>query len=224
MHLLFVDESGDPGYRNSPTRQYVLAGLLIPAADWWGLRQRLSSHRERMKTAFGTDVNGELHASEFLGAAKTHRGMASWQRIRAIQWMLRDLGRQPGALILLVSVDKTFTQDPLADSWKLLFERALSLVEEQLLVITDVTDAKKVMMVTDGLREERRRRIVEHPFPQDSRTSVILQAVDTIAYLHRQQLSPNSLFEGRSTRRLMNEFEHLLSRKLGVGPCDPTPA
>jgi hypothetical protein len=34
MHLVYVDESGDPGINNSPTASYILSGLKIPAEHW----------------------------------------------------------------------------------------------------------------------------------------------------------------------------------------------
>lgn len=74
MHILFVDESGDPGLNNSPTRQYVLAGLLMPLSAWWGCRQRLLDHRERIQQSYGAKIEAELHASEYLGQPESILG------------------------------------------------------------------------------------------------------------------------------------------------------
>jgi len=223
VHLLFVDESGDPGSKNSPTRQYLLAGLLMPAESWWGCRARLIHHRERMRDTYGVSPEAELHASEFLGAAKNHLGMASWQRMRAAHWLLRDL-RAENIVLLLASVDKSTSVEPVMDCWTSLCAQALAKAQGQLVVVTDVTDGKKVTAATERLPQSTRSRLVERPFHQDSRESVILQTVDLLVYLHRQQLSPNRTFEGANGRRLLGEFSHLLQMKQGAEPFDSTPA
>lgn len=127
-------------------------------------------------------------------------------------------------VILLVTLDKIISCDPVSDSWKTLCEQALSLIQGELIVVTDVTDGKKVISVTESLPTTIRQRLVEHPFHQDSKVSPILQAVDMLAYLHRQRFSPNRIFEGTGGRRLLNEFTFLVKMKQGVEPKGPTPA
>lgn len=195
----------------------------MPAESWWECRARLIHHRERMRDAYGVPPEAELHASEFLGAAKSHLGMAAWQRIRAAHWLLRDL-RAEDIVLLSASVDKSTTSEPVMACWTSLLDQALANVKGRLVVITDVTDGRKVLAATERLTPSTRQRLVERPFHQDSRESVILQAVDLLAYLHRQRLSPSRTFEGANGRRLLGEFNHLIQMKQGAEPFDSTPA
>ena len=93
-----------------------------------------------MHRAYGTDELAELHASEFLGGAKTHLGLLPWQRIRAAQWLVRDLAALDRNQLLLAAADKDVCAEPLATCWVALCQEALARTEGQLVIITDLTD------------------------------------------------------------------------------------
>ncbi len=48
MHFVYLDESGDPGLKNSPTRHYILAGFSVHHGDWRALEVRLQEFRAKM--------------------------------------------------------------------------------------------------------------------------------------------------------------------------------
>jgi hypothetical protein len=53
MDLIYVDESGDPGTRNSPTKEYILVALIIPESIWHELDWRIHRSRVRMQKHLG---------------------------------------------------------------------------------------------------------------------------------------------------------------------------
>jgi len=78
MHLIYLDESGDPGARNSPTSHYVLAGFAVHHSAWSTFDQKIKSLRLKLERRYGYPVTKELHACELLGAATRFlRGGAS---------------------------------------------------------------------------------------------------------------------------------------------------
>ncbi len=53
MYLMYVDESGDPGTVNSPTRYFVLSGLVVHELSWLATLDSLIDFRRRMRDTFG---------------------------------------------------------------------------------------------------------------------------------------------------------------------------
>lgn len=212
MHLLYVDESGDPGSRNSPTEHYVLAGLCLPAANWHPCQQRLEHLRARMETSMGLRVDAEMHAAEFLGGAKRHLGLEAWQRVRAAQWVVQDLAGHPGARPILAQRRKEACPDVLGECWRELCLQALASADgDKLIIVTDTTDGPRVIEALARLETAARGRIIDDPFHRDSRKSLLLQTVDLLAYMQRQALCPNGLFKSGAASQLQRDFDCLMA-------------
>ncbi len=76
---MYLDENGDPGLKNSPTKHYILAGFSVHHGDWQALEVRLREFRVKMATRYGYPAEAELHASELLGASPfKHIGRSDW--------------------------------------------------------------------------------------------------------------------------------------------------
>lgn len=219
MHLVYVDESGDPGSLRSPTDHYVLAGLCLAASDWHSCHQGLHRLRERMHASMGLSLEAEIHAAEFLGGARRHQGLEAWQRVRAAHWVVQDLARLPAAKLLLAQRCKAGCVDVLGECWRELCVQALaSAGGDTLLIVTDTTDGPRVIEALAGLETAARERIIDDPFHRDSRKSLLLQTVDLVAYLHRQAFRPNGLFRSGSADQLQRDFARLLGdRSKGRG-------
>jgi hypothetical protein len=82
------------------------------------------------------------------------------------------------------------------------------------MLITDVTDRQSVLKaigrhsagnITANAPYESsfQAKLIENPIHMDSRHSRILQMVDLVAYLWRQKLRPNSLFQKKDPRELI---------------------
>lgn len=219
MDLVYIDESGDTGHINSPTREYLLIGIIVPEARWHELSGRIRMARTRMRQNLGLQSDAEIHASEFLGGAHTHLGLSTWNRVRAIRWLLKELTRQSGVTYIAIYQPKDGHADVLAEAWRNLIKRLELESGRRFLLLTDMTERRAVLRAIReaGLgtcHEKHPRRpayLIEDPIHLDSRHSELLQVADVIAYLHRQKIRPNGLFHEPQPRQLIR-MAHRLTR------------
>jgi len=214
MRLVYIDESGDPGARNSPTRHYVLAGLCVDERDWSALHGSLLRLRHQLDEVMWLNAGAEMHAAEFLGGARVHLGLEPWQRVRAAQWVIRELKARQVVATIVAARDKSRCPDPLGECWRELCGKAATMGSREdgyLLLVTDMTDGKRVRQALENLDTQSRRLVIDEPFHRDSRESLILQAADLLAYLGKQSLSPNGLFRTGLGNGLLKEFRNLTS-------------
>lgn len=66
MYLMYVDESGDSGLNNSPTRYFVLTGVIMHELRWNDYLARLIEFRKRMRNSFGLLLREEVHAAKMI--------------------------------------------------------------------------------------------------------------------------------------------------------------
>ena len=62
MYLAYIDESGDNGWENSPSKFFVLGCLLVNKADWLFNLDALVSLRRKLKDRWGINPRAELKA------------------------------------------------------------------------------------------------------------------------------------------------------------------
>ncbi|MFM7743196.1 MAG: DUF3800 domain-containing protein [Verrucomicrobiota bacterium] len=214
MELIYVDESGDIGTVNSPTAEYLLVAMIVPEESWHELDGRITQARQRMKAQLGLDMAAEIHAVEFLGGAKFHQGLETWQRLWVTRWLLRELSRQNGLRFAVIVRTKVLESEVLTTSWRALRDSVDHKIRGRAMLITDVTDRQSVLKAIGrhpaGNHPAKPKRestfqakLIEDPIHMDSRHSRILQMVDLVAYLWRQKLRPNSLFQKKGPRELI---------------------
>ncbi len=66
---MYVDESGDCGLCNSPTRYFVLSGIVLHELRWQSCLNQLLAFRQRMRDQFGLKSREELRASALINPA-----------------------------------------------------------------------------------------------------------------------------------------------------------
>ena len=214
MDLIYIDESGDIGTVNSPTKEYLLVAMIVPEECWHELDSRIAQARQRMKAQLGLDIAAEIHAVEFLGGAKFHQGLETWQRLWVTRWLLRELGRQNGLRFAVIARPKDLKSEVFISTWMALKESVDSKIRGRAIMITDVTDRQSVLraigrhptcnaMDHTPTTPPFHAKLIEGPIHMDSRHSRILQIVDLLAYLWRQKLRPNSLFQKKDPQELI---------------------
>ena len=62
MFFAYVDESGDSGYEQSPTRMFTLATVLVDDRQWIDTLDQLVSFRRYLKDNYGLPPRAELKA------------------------------------------------------------------------------------------------------------------------------------------------------------------
>lgn len=225
MHIAFVDESGDVGLRNSPTRHFVLCAALVDHVHWAEVNRELLAMRQRLLATHGLRLDAEIHASEFLGGSPLHLGLDFRRRFECTLHILRTLGALPGTTFVRIAVFKTVDQgDVLEMAWGELLSE-LGRQKQQgptracpssgLLVISDHHGGRpyrptvaQLAGMTPGLQ------LLDLPFGRDSKDNLALQASDLLAYLTKQSIEPGVHFSRSRGRALVRASDRLFS-----GPC-----
>src|SRR2546425_7406636 len=66
MYIMYVDESGDTGLINSPTRYFALSGIVVHESRWRDFINALIAFRKTLRTMHGLPIRAEIHASELI--------------------------------------------------------------------------------------------------------------------------------------------------------------
>jgi len=88
MKLIYIDESGDPGAAAGSSPYYILAGLIVDAADWKAFYNQFEDFRRQGYQKFGADF-GEFKGSEIF----MHQGGAYRLQLKPdeVQWLYDNL-------------------------------------------------------------------------------------------------------------------------------------
>ncbi len=224
MYLMYVDESGDTGLGNSPTRHFVLSGLVVHELRWQSCLEQLIEFRRRMKAQFGVRLRDEIHSANFISHPGDMIRIRRNDRLTIIRMFARELASIGDLNIINVAVDKaskTAGYDVFEMAWKALIQRFENTAihrnflgpanpDERGMIFPDNTENKKI---TDLLRRMRRynpipsqayfgsgyrnigiSKIIEDPSFRDSAHSYFIQAADLVAFLLYQYLSPCAYF------------------------------
>jgi hypothetical protein len=60
MYLMYVDESGDCGMTKSPSRYFVLTGLVVHEVRWTDCLEKLIEFRRRMRDVAERDIGASF--------------------------------------------------------------------------------------------------------------------------------------------------------------------
>jgi len=168
MYLCYVDESGDCGLANSPTRYFVLSGLVVHELRWSHYLDQLIEFRRDLKTRYGLKLRQEIHSSGFITRPGNELLMIKRNDRLAIIRMFADfLSKLPDSSLINVVVDKSVKAsgyDVFSQAWKALIQRFENTIshhnfpgpanaDERGLIICDNTDDKKLITL---LRQMRR--------------------------------------------------------------------
>ena len=239
---MYVDESGDSGMVNSPTRYFVLTGLVIHELRWQTNLEQISSFRTRMRDEFGLRLREEIHAAAMINKPGGLGRIKRNDRLTIIRGFANELAKLKDLSVINVVVDKQgkpADYDAFAMAWKVLtqrFENTLSHrnfpgpvnPDDRGMVFADHTDDKKL---TQLLRQMRRynpvsnqpsfglgyrnlvlTNIIEDPNFRDSEHSFFVQAADVAAFLLYQRLAPNSYIRKKSGQNYFKRLDPVLCK------------
>ena len=208
MHIVYLDESGDPGRIGSPTGIYLIAGLAMDASRWTECHRLLASFRRDVHARHGLDPTSEMHASEFLGAAQTHLGLGRIERLAIARAFLDAISRLPGVRVFGWSIHKgvgdsletvAFAASEDLDAWT--FSGELGGSPAGYLIIHDTFGRRPAAWCAECAPPR-----VGRPMEEDSSESLFLQAADFIAYAMRQNLVPNTFMRAHGGRGLLRRL------------------
>ena len=249
MYLLYVDDSGDCGLANSPSRYYALSGLVIHERHWRACLDKLIAFRQRMRQSYSLRLREEIHAAHLITRPGSLRRIPRQNRLAILRAFAKEVGATPHFRVINVLVDKqgkSLSYHVFTSAWNAMIQRFENTLaagnfpgaggpNECGLLLSDHTDDKSLTLL---LREMRRynpipnqaqhgvgyrnlslTRIVEDPNFRDSEHSYFIQAADTCAYLLYQHIEPNAFMR----RKAGQNYFHLLDDILCTvcSPRDP---
>lgn len=246
---MYVDESGDDGMENSPTRYYVLTGLVVHELRWNAYLDAMIELRRQFRLQFGMKLRDEFHAARMLTRPGHLSAIPKHHRLLMIRLFADHLARLPDINLINVVVDKDGKAPDCAVfelAWKALIQRFENTVshhnfpgpqnaDERGAVFCDHTQDKKL---TTLLRQMRRfnpvpsqsgmattarnlplQYIIEDPVYRDSAHAYFIQAVDLAAFLLYQRLAPNAYMREKGGKNYFSRLAPVLCRV--AAPRDP---
>lgn len=215
MHLVYLDESGDPGGTGSPTSNYLLAGLAVHHAHWQEAKCRLIDFRRSARSRHGLKVGAEMHASEFLGAARSHQGIGRIERLELARGLLDTVAGIPGVRAFGWATDKS--ADPLGRLAKIVVNDLSAWSARGDLPGATGCDVPGFQLIHDVMGNApaawaiatHGTPMIERSMSQRSDESLFLQAADFIAYAYRQSLCPNRFMAEHGGRNLIRRLDEV---------------
>jgi hypothetical protein len=221
MYLMYVDESGDTGIVNSPTKYFALSSLIVHELRWQACLDRLIAFRRRMRDKFGLKLDEEIHAAAMINNPGALVRIRRNDRLTIIRGFAEEIASLPDVSSINVVVKKLSsdtTQTVFDRGWSTIIQRFENTLshrnfpgpsnpDERGLIVCDDTDIRLNRLVRrmrrynpvpnqsqfgSGYRNLQLKAIVEDPVHRDSRVTYFIQAVDTIAYLLYQKGQPNA--------------------------------
>src|SRR6266545_3702876 len=239
MYLMYVDESGDTGVINSPTRHFALSSLIVHELRWASALQQLIEFRRRMRVKFGLRMMEEIHAAGMINKPGPLVRINRNDRLTILRALLDEITHLPDVNAINIVVDKrpTDTSNVIFDrAWRTLIQRFENTLahhnfpgpanpDERGLIFCDQTDARLNRLLRRmrrynpvpnqsslgaGYRDLRLKYIIEDPVHRDSKHTYFLQAVDTIAFFFYQVLAPNAFIRRRGARMYFKRLRPVL--------------
>ncbi len=239
---MYVDESGDCGLVNSPTRYFVLTGLVVHELSWQSAFDRIVDFRYRMRQKFGFRIREEFHAVDLVSDFRKWTWLKANNRIAMVREFADALATLTNLNVINIVIDKRgqpANYDVFENAWEALVQRFENTIashnfpgpnnpHEKGMIFSDDTDDKKL---TQLLRRMRRynpvpvqkrfgsgyrylplKNIIEDPSFRNSAHSYFVQATDLCAYLLRQNISPNKHMRVGSRRDYFYRLDPILCK------------
>jgi hypothetical protein len=238
MFLMYVDESGDSGLMNSPTRYFVLSGLVVHELSWGQVLDDLIHFRRQAKRAYGLKLREELHAAKLINSPGPLVRIPRHQRLALIRDFADALSSMPDVNLINVVVDKQgkgMQYDVFENAWRTLIQRFENTVryrnfrgpmntDDRAMLFPDNTDNERLRKLLRklraynpvpnsggaGYRNLRMMQIIEDPVFRDSEHSYFVQAADLAAFLLYQELAPNAYMRKKSGQNYFQRLSPIL--------------
>ncbi len=172
MYMMYVDESGDSVLDNSPTRYFVLTGLVLHELRWHDAISDLVTFRQKLRAKFGLLMREEIHAGLMLTRPGQLVRIKRNNRLSIIRHFLDELSSWGYLSIINVRVDKQGKPqgyDPFDAAWKALIQRFENTLNHRNFPGPANPDDKGVIFCDEtdeaALRRLYRRMRVYNPVP-----------------------------------------------------------
>jgi len=244
MFIIYIDESGDSGLieENSPTRYYVLSGLVMHELRWNEYLDRLVHFRKRMRSTHGLLMREEIHCARLINRPGELVRIPRQDRLTILRHFANELALMTDLNIINVVVDKMGKPpeyDVTETAWTAMLQRFHNTMsyrnyrgpvnaDDSGLVVPDAGDVKKITNLLRRLRRHNpvphRRskgpgfsnvmltKIVEDPYFKNSEDSYFIQAADLAAFLLYQKLAPSAYAKKKNVNNYFNTLNPVLCK------------
>lgn len=239
---MYVDESGDTGPVNSPTRFFILSAIVIHELRWRQSLESLVTFRRWLRDNKGLYMNDEIHCKDFINSPGELKRIKRNDRLDILKKSIDWLNAQPDISVFSVCIDKHNNQsrDIFEYAWNVLlmrFENTIRYsnfpgpknVQDMGMIVSDNTDGDKLRklirkmrhynnipsMIYQGIsRNMKLNYIIEDPVFRDSRNSMIHQMNDVTAYFARQMYEPNSFIKKKGAHNFYKRLAQVSLKKV----------
>jgi len=212
MHILYLDESGDPGPlirdpsgKPKNSQHFILTGLIVNQDRWRDQLKNILSLRRAIKNQYGLNIRTEIHASELVRvkSIKEYKNIRKRDRMKILSYFLAQL---PSALqdskVIHIYINKETYQKP-RPIQETAFDYMLNRYSKYLtssgndkgIVVSDTSDEKSMRKIMRRMREYNPipskyggtysrplHNLIEDPILRDSKNSYFIQACDAMAF------------------------------------------
>ncbi|MEI8085304.1 MAG: DUF3800 domain-containing protein [Paludibacter sp.] len=246
MFLMYIDESGDTGLVNSPTRYFVLSAIVIHELSWRDILTKLVTFRQLLRDNKGLKLKDEIHCTEFINKPGELIRIKRNDRLDILKKCMDWLNSQSDISVYSVVVDKQGkTGDVFDIAWNVLLTRFENTIKfknfhgynnesDRGIVISDNTDGEKLRMLIRRMRHYnpvpnrrdlyggnarnlRLEYVIEDPIFRDSKNSLIHQMNDVLAYFCRQKFEPNAYMKKKGGVNYYDRLTNVLVREVSWG-------
>ncbi len=244
MYMMYVDESGDTGLGNSPTRYFVLSGVIIHELQWRIVLDRIVDFRRRMKNKFTLKLREEIHAAHMLNSPGELVRIPRNDRLTILRHFADEIASLPSISIINIVVDKRgkpSNYDVFENAWRALIQRFENTIvhhnfpgprnaDDKGMIFPDATDVKKLTRLIRrmrqynpvpnhhglGYRNLQLTQVIEDPIFKNSELSYLIQVADLSAFLLYQKLSPSAYMRKKGASNYFSRLDNVLCKVAGA--------
>ncbi len=240
MHILYVDESGDPGIHKYGSPYFILSGLVVSQDEWQKYLERIKKFRQSVKERYGLLIREEIHASELIriNKIKSYQQIRKADRIKILQeYCIQIPVIFDTAKIINVCLKKTDFTSPeqvQLTAWNRLIQRYDTYlkkgVKDKGIIVSDDTDGHKIMRLLRKMRiynpvpshfgsayNSPTDNIIEDLFQRNSNSSYFIQTVDVVAHLLYRKEFPKGSLKKYGIEKLFDTLEPILLKEASRG-------
>ena len=251
MYLMYIDESGDIGLNNSPTRYFILTGLVIHEQRWRTTLHSVITLRQQLKQNYGLKLREEIHAAHLIQKPGNLSRINKSLRLRILRDVVQHMATLPDIDLFNVVVDKQGKPqgyDVFENAWTALIQRfentiqhknfrnsRLNTVDNGILVPddTDVTKLKNLVrkmryynpipsQTGNGYRNLNLNFVIEDPVHRKSDHSYFIQLCDVSSYLLKQNLEPCQYVKKKGGKNYFTLLNPILNQHVCNNRNNPT--
>lgn len=166
MYLMYADESGDTGLVGSPTRYFVLTGVVVHELRWQPYLDQLIAFRRGLRITYGMKLREEFHSAQMLRNPGALIRIPRHDRLAMMREFADQIAGMADFNIINVVVDKrtkTTGYDVFAMAWMALIQRFENTMihrnfrgpahaDERGIILPDRTDVRKLSQLMRRMR------------------------------------------------------------------------